>query len=474
MGKGTKVHTDCRGIVKRSDKLWRQDNFSQKGHASQFRYIKIVRREGDMDLVWVPSHPERREPDSDSWKVEDWGIWFADRVAGGERQDTMPGEFHISEHSMEEAAIGHDYESNWYFWKQEGMVMLNSLTKVLKEERSGVYLNKRDEYRRQRGEEPMWENLTIGYAAKSWRHQGKGLGISARNRRLMYNKIWDGRNEGKGLDGGKPLRCKACKVEDDGMDHWVGQCTEEGMTKERKIGKRKIESSIKNALSWDGEWRPSEGYKELLKYVKDKLLGKVEIGRLWCALWSEVELLEMERYMERIQEGEVDRVQKFFVFVGIATTEAVSEIWEARKKAVKEEAEEVGRESDDDEGEVIPDPFEREREGLKEWLRSEEGAETGEFMDKTVGKKTNRRRTKRSNGRRQTGTYTEENVEKKKKRKERKRRKDRRESVIVNVHSQRRLRQAKGPRQNGEPIGKEGQRDIRSYFQREGGGADYG
>ena len=138
----------------------------------------------------------------------------------------------------------------------------------------------------------------------------------------------------------------------------------------------------------------------------------------------------------------------------------------------EKQSREVGRESDDDEGEIVPDPFEKERGGLKEWLRSGEGAETGEFMDKTVGKKTNRRRMRRSKGK-QIGAYLEE-IEKRARGKDRKRRKRRRESIVVNVHNQGRHRQAKGPRQNEEPIGKEGQRDIRSYFQREGGGADYG
>jgi hypothetical protein len=467
MGGGVKVHTDCKGIVDRSDKFKKLDNFSRQGQASQFRYIKLAREDESMDLVWVPSHPERREPDSDSWKVEDWGIWFADRVAGGEPQHSFPGEFKISERSMEDAAVGHDMENNWFYWKQDGLVLLNSMTKVLREERAGVYLSKRDEYRMQRGEDPIWQDLTTGYAAKAWRSLGKGIGSRARSTRLMYNKIWDGRNEGKGTGTGEPLRCPLCNLEVDGMDHWVGGCSNAKIVAARAKAVKEVKWTISKARMRDGEWTPSLAYRELLSYVSNKLLGRQDAGRLWSALWSEAELQEMEIYMDRIQEGETDRVQSFFQFIGKATVEGVSDIWETRKttlKEIKKTGQEVEEEDEEEDGAPLPDPFAEEREGMEAWLREEVEEETGCAPDRPIGRRVNRRRMnaprrKVTTDRKVTKTFRKKKLTNK--------------EVVVVSHNNKRNK-LRATKISKDVSREKGQRDIRSYFQRGVGGFDYG
>ena len=466
MGGGIKVHTDCKGIVDRSDKFKKLDNFSRHGQASQFRYIKLAREDGSMDLNWVPSHPERREPDPGSWKVEDWGIWFADRVAGGEQQQTFPGEFNISERTMEESAAGHDMENNWFYWKQDGLVLLNSMTKALREERAGVYLNKRDEYRIQRGEEPIWQDLTTGYAARMWRSLGNGISTRARSTRLMYNKIWDGRNEGKGTATGEPLQCPLCNTEADGIDHWTGRCKNAEIMKVRTDAEKEIKWAVSYAKMRDGEWKPSSGYNDLLNYVSSKLLGKKDSGRLWSALWSESELEEMEAYMGRIQEGETDRVQKFFTSVGKASVGGVSDIWEIRKTTLKRIKKADPMSDDEETRDEVPvtDPFAGEREGIENWLREEIEEETGCIPDRPVGRRVNRRR---MNGLKKKTTQERAVPGDLKK----KRRRVKETVVVRHANRQNRLERVNVRK---DVCREKGQRDIRSYFQREGDGFDYG
>jgi hypothetical protein len=331
MGRKLQVHTDCQGIEKRTKKYYKRDNFARDSNASQIRFLKAARSEEWIELKWVRSHPERR-CEEDSWTMEDYGIWFADRVAGGEAEETLPGEFYIREYDMVEAAKGHDYCSGWLHWKQDGLVMLNSMTKVLKEERAGVYLNNRDEYRKKRGLEPIWRDLTTGYAAKCWSKLGKGIMTSSRSTRLMYNKIWDGRNEGKGLEGGS-LKCKLCLGDnEDGMDHWVGTCGNKEMKYEREKVRCRINKVVRRSMARTGVWIMTQGYKEIIEYVQRKLLGTEDIGRLWSGLWDNKEIEEIEMMIVRVEEGELEKLRGFMAEVGTETTEGVSEIWETSSR----------------------------------------------------------------------------------------------------------------------------------------------
>jgi len=278
--------------------------------------------------------------------------------------------------------------------------------------------------------------------------------------------MWDGRNEGKGTKEGKPLQCPLCKLEEDGMDHWVGECTNAKMAVARVKALRDVKWAFSCARMKDGEWSPSGGYRDLLSFVSKKLLGKQDMGRLWSALWSESELQEMEPLMNRIQEGETDRVQKFFSCVGKATVEGVSDLWEARKTALKE-IKDVGRvevEEEDEDEQAAPDPFAEERSVMEAWLREEVEEETGCIPDRPVGRRINRRRL---NGPRRR-VMTEGEVPKAL----RKKRLVSKEIIIVR-HENKRNRLRASTRKND--VGREkGQRDIRSYFQRGGGGFDYG
>jgi hypothetical protein len=284
----------------------------------------------------------------------------------------------------------------------------------------------------------------------------------------MYNKMWDGRNEGKGLEGGVPLCCPLCKQEADGMDHWLGECNNAKMMTARAKAVKEVKWAVSCARMRDGEWTPSGGYRDLLSYVSNKLLGKRDSGRLWSALWSEPELQEMELHMDRIQDGEIDRVQKFFTSVGKATVEGVSDIWEARKttlKEIKRTDQGIGEENEEDVASLEPDPFEREREGMETWLREEVEEETGCIPDRPIGRRVNKRRMNAPRRKAEPDKSVQQTLKKKRLANKRV------VVVVVKCGNNRRKLQANVTRNVGR---ERGQRDIRSYFQRGEGGFDYG
>jgi hypothetical protein len=75
--------------------------------------------------------------------------------------------------------------------------MRESIGTLFAEKRTENYLKERDRYREEAGRDPEWEGATVEFAA-SIRGQKEGLGSWARWNRIIFDKVWDGRNEGKG------------------------------------------------------------------------------------------------------------------------------------------------------------------------------------------------------------------------------------------------------------------------------------
>ena len=131
----------------------------------------------------------------------------------------------------------------------------------------------------------MGGGLTYRFAAKLWRKKGKGVAINARNARLCFNKIWDGRNEGKGSLDGAPLACPLCG-EPDGMQHWTCECADPALKRIRDRALREIGMATTQALKGRGQWSPSQPYKDIIDLAKTALLEGRERHKTWCGLWS--------------------------------------------------------------------------------------------------------------------------------------------------------------------------------------------
>ena len=82
------VHTDCKSVVERTGKAAGGGEI-RRGHSSLASYIRDTRNWGVVDLKWVKAHPEREE--GRKWSMEDWGIFMADRIAGGEELEDYQG-----------------------------------------------------------------------------------------------------------------------------------------------------------------------------------------------------------------------------------------------------------------------------------------------------------------------------------------------------------------------------------------------
>jgi hypothetical protein len=192
------------------------------------------------------------------------------------------------------------------------------------------YVMKRDADREKRGLPPVWGGLTYRFAAKLWKKKGKGIAINARNARLCFNKIWDGRNEGKGTGDGSPLECPLCE-ELDGMQHWTCECLDPALSRVRDRALRNINEAARQATQKRGQWTPSQALVDLVETTKGMLLVGPERHRTWCGLWSETQRRDLNEHLRHLEEAETDKFRSFVVRLGNLTTDAVIQIWECRK-----------------------------------------------------------------------------------------------------------------------------------------------
>ena len=147
----------------------------------------------------------------------------------------------------------------------------------------------------------------------------------------MFDKQWDGRNEGKGKGDGSPLGCPLCG-EPDGGDHWARQCGEQPLTKIRSKEEREIRAAAERIKRRRGTYAPSEVLKRIVDWVRDNLTSKDPGSfRLWCGLWPGAALDRWDQDISALTGGEPRRLGGLVKRMAAITTRAVSDLWETRK-----------------------------------------------------------------------------------------------------------------------------------------------
>jgi hypothetical protein len=341
----------------------------KQGHASVAKYIRDTLFRKEVELKWVPAHPERKEEDMSKWGIDDMGIYIADQIAGGSTAD----EGILEVVDFKEAYRGHNSMAHWFLAGEEGPLLM-PLGDLLSEVRRERYLVERDRLRGVAGRPPEWTELTIRYAAKVWRKMNltsefQGLAGTARSTRLIFDKGWHGGNEGKGTGEGEPLPCTRCG-EPDGLDHWVLDCQDDYLKDARDDARGRAVAYFSKHLSGGEKWAPSKEYRALATELKKAFLEEAS-GRMWCGLWTPAQLERFDGLYHALGEKERKIAMGMFEDAGAVLASAVSDLWEARKDQP---------EFDPDEGK-----YAQERRDMRKFTKSRSGV--GETVIRTVGAK---------------------------------------------------------------------------------------
>jgi hypothetical protein len=327
-------------------------------HISSLRYVT-------MDLEWTRSHPEKR---NEAWTNRDYGIYLADLAASGKAvtRDLLKGatDVLLSARDMVQSEWGLQRFGGWY-WERGGEVMRESIGSLFAEKRTENYLKERDRYREEAGRDPEWEGATVEFAA-SIRGQKEGLGSWARWNRIIFDKVWDGRNEGKGT--GVVYECPLCG-EEDGMEHWVGGCEDAGVRCQRS----KVLVGVGDLLSrlCLGAASVFINFVEALRQV---FLEHPLRHRMWCGLWLPPQVDHLRPVYDLMNGPMKLSARSVLRKVGRLLQDGVLEIWSERVRRVKN----VGGVGDEDGIHVVLDEMGDMRNAMMRWLiRDGDGVDWG-------------------------------------------------------------------------------------------------
>jgi hypothetical protein len=194
--------------------------------------------------------------------------------------------------------------------------------KLFSDWRRGEYLRERDRYRDEGGREPEWEGMTVRFAA-SIRGGKEGLGSRARWNRIVFDKTWDGRNEGKG--GGVTLPCPMCG-EPDGMLHWLRECGSERMASRRAMVDREVRGVFASLRL--GVTRAMRGFLDAIRAV---VFLSSACHRSWCGLWTVEQVDAIRDSVNALGGADFASAPKLLKTIGKRLQFGVQEMWSERQ-----------------------------------------------------------------------------------------------------------------------------------------------
>ena len=164
----------------------------------------------------IRGHPERRIK-KHLWSKHDHGIYAADQIAGNHA--ISPGQTTIEVPASEIIAYLQQH-MGYHITDASGPILhSNAETIAAKEQRD--YQNDRvHKY----NSEYDWTSTTTEFAAKIWGLAASDLPTAATSVRIIYDKMWHGRNQGKSKQ--QVYKCPLCD-QDDSQEHLFFHCNNE-------------------------------------------------------------------------------------------------------------------------------------------------------------------------------------------------------------------------------------------------------
>ena len=85
-----------------------------------------------------------------------------------------------------------------------------SISADIRTRRLEKYLARRDEYRAERGDPPVWAGTKVAFAARQYQLKDNPRGELARRVRVIWDKGWHGGNKAKGGCTEEEAECVMC------------------------------------------------------------------------------------------------------------------------------------------------------------------------------------------------------------------------------------------------------------------------
>jgi exonuclease III len=229
------IYSDCQGAIALRAKA--------TSGVMGFHYAgQLVPAASPVTIVKVEAHPERKR-NRQTWDQNDWGIYLADRVAGP--VDAVRELSSLCD-IQEDDFLHLVRERSRFTVERMGSLLVHKLLRHCSWERHRGYLRRRDAYREARGVPPCW--LGSGSLWAPLLHTKGSIADWAGKIRVIWDKLWIGRNRAKSRAGDPSCRLCGSTLED--QDHTLLRCPHPVMAECRR---QCIETAVSRAKAARGE-----------------------------------------------------------------------------------------------------------------------------------------------------------------------------------------------------------------------------
>jgi hypothetical protein len=320
LGKICHIHTDCQGVQKLVDRSCTLRGMSK----SENLILLQIGMSGGQQVNWIPGHPERVEPDRSRWSKHMIGNDLADMTADGDWLLEQWG----THGTMVTTSVGEilqqlSGEDMWMWVDANGSPITRNLLKLAKETRDREYLVRRDGYRSERGELPVWAGTIAKFASLQFDLKNQPLGERARRVRIIWDQGWHGGNIAKGNPSDLELtKCVLCGGVDNER-HWLVECAHPECIKIRDKAFARI-ATLKGELHGGCTME-----RALVSLIIEWARGRADAARIWTGLWSRGLLGELEAALQfgRMKKKKVEILRGVALSVGKVLATAAADLW---------------------------------------------------------------------------------------------------------------------------------------------------
>jgi hypothetical protein len=242
---GGTIYTDFQEAVRmRSGTDLR--NWGRKANLPIYEAIvELLTLSPGIQLKHVKAHGDIKK--QSQWTREQWGNYYADRLAKGVDDDLSTRHIRWPVSELEKLTMSH---SKWHWVSTDNHLLLEPIQKLIQHNVLVNYLIDRDIYRVRRGSEEKWQQTFLGFIEDIWKTKRLRLGKLATINRLIWDRGWHGGNRSKTkapaeISEVEWVGCGDCGAPDS-QHHWIRECKAEHIRMVRRETKIKIREQLEN------------------------------------------------------------------------------------------------------------------------------------------------------------------------------------------------------------------------------------
>jgi hypothetical protein len=247
------------------------------------------------------------------WSIHDHGIYAADQIAVAPNA-TAHGCLKVPASDI----IAFLQQHMGYYISDERGPLLHSISEIIAANEHQSYLHNRVHLYNSSYD---WTDTSTAFAAKIWNLAASDLPTAETNVRIMYDKMWHGRNQGKNTR--QIFNCPLCNLKDS-QEHLFFECTHADIALARQRLKLAAAEEIQRASE-------DESIRSFTSQVVDYAMTSERRGQLIVGLFNPQDEQHVNALAIR-SRAPTPKLKKSFITTFRVITKHLAQMWSARHK----------------------------------------------------------------------------------------------------------------------------------------------